>query len=168
MSLLSLFALALAAPDLSQTGPVSISSRYTKLDHCTEIAHGDVEQGEDWVQHKCQGYGGVPVWLQFMDSNKGFIGFGRRTNVIGWFGISRDNRLPIEWRGRISAGKFEPFAIIIRMPQLIDEPTRLEVFRLRPDGTSCIIGETASNIDARAIADASLTRFHCTAEPELQ
>ena len=98
MSLLLITAMAAAVP--AHANPAEITSRYTKLTSCSEVAHGDLERWEDWVSHKCKGYGGIPIWLTFTDSVRGYVGFGRKPNVTGTFGTYRDDKWPVEWRGR--------------------------------------------------------------------
>jgi len=74
---------------------------------------------------------------------------------------------------RVQNGKFQPLAVIVRMDRPAGAyegpaPTDLFVFRLRPDGTSCIVGEDIkSNEDARKIADAAIDRYACLEEPQI-
>lgn len=145
----------------------SISSRYTPLSGCREIAFGsDVGDG---VDHRCKGYGGIPIWLSYRDSTRSYFGFGAKRNLSGMFSAERDDAWPIEWRGRLARGEFQPFAVILRVRGAFEPRRRsLVVFRLRADGTSCIVGSTdGSNEAARRIADASLARFECEQEPQL-
>jgi hypothetical protein len=54
---------------------------------------------------------------------------------------------------------------------LVDDPeaSDLIVFRLRPDGTSCVINSVlGSNEEAREIADSTLSKFKCIEEPQLR
>jgi len=76
---------------------------------------------------------------------------------------------PIEWRGRFQGGYFKPFAVIIRMPEMdAGSGSDLVVYRLRPDGASCIVGTTKSTNDAaRSIADGSMGEFTCARQPQL-
>jgi hypothetical protein len=163
-------AVIFAAP--AEAKPSGPTSRYTKFDGCHMIDHAQL--GEDWVLHKCKGLGGIPVWLLFTDSAYGHVGFGAKANVSGIYGAHRDDRRwPIEWRGRVRNGKFQPLAVIIRMDRPAGAyegpaPNELIVFRLRPDGTSCVIAETkGSNEDARKIADSAIDRFACLDEPQI-
>ena len=168
--------LCLSAGSWLAAGPASSgepTSRYTRVGPCREVAESrpDVDP-EDWVLNKCSGRPGWPVWFFFYDDAiKQRIGFGRRQNVSGLFfepGFS--DKTPLEWRGLIQRGKFEPFAVILRVSS--GDPnahrTALVVYRLQPDGTSCIIADDIStNAKAREIADVSLTGYRCKAEPDL-
>jgi hypothetical protein len=152
---------------------VEKSSRYTQLEDCSEIAHGDIDRGEDWVAHKCIGLGGIPIWLRFSDSARSFIGFGAREHNSGMFGLARDNSWPVEWRGVEADGQFEPFAVILRMTlpatrELGEDAGSLFVFRLREDGLSCMVdAEIESNEQARLMADLSWSGYQCLFEPDL-
>jgi hypothetical protein len=150
-----------------------LSSRYTGLGGCTEITHGSLDEGEDWVSHECDGYDGIPIWLRFADSARGYLGFGSRENHSGPFGLNRDDSWPVEWRGVEQDGRFEPFAIIVRMlrPEVGDPndgTPYLFVFRLRSDGLSCILAsDLSSNEEARNIADESRDGYECQFEPDV-
>jgi hypothetical protein len=65
------------------------------------------------------------------------------------------------------AGKrFEPFAVIMRgrmAGMLPEDGSSLSVFRLRPDGMSCVVGDgMKSNEEARKTADGAAP---CIGEP---
>lgn len=154
------------SPAGSKAAP-SISSRYTPLSGCRDVAHG--ADGEDWVENRCKGYGGIPVWVTYVDSARSYLGFGPKQNVSGMFHLERDHAWPLEWRGRNARGAFVPFAVILRVFQADGSGQKpLVVFRLRPDGTSCIVGSTEGSTEAaRRIADATLDRFECEQEPHL-
>lgn len=159
-----------AAP--ADAKPSALTSRFTKFNGCRMIDHAQL--GEDWVLHKCKGLGGIPVWLLFTDSAYAHVGFGTKANVSGIYGTDRDDRRwPIEWRGRVQNGKFQPLTVIIRMDRPAGAyegpaPNELIVFRLRPDGKSCIVAESkGSNDDARWIADAATDRYACLDEPQI-
>ena len=80
-----------------------------------------------------------------------------------------DRKRMVEWRGTIMRGRFTPFAVIVRLRWPEETKSFLAIYRLRDDGTSCIVGETeGSNEAARAIADRSLTTFKCSEEPQVR
>lgn len=142
-------------------------SRYTNLSQCKDVDRPP--PGEDWVYFRCAGLGGLHVWYVCMDSARCRYGFGVKPNVSGMFGTS-DGSWPIEWRGVQRKGRFAPFSVIARMPSADPDASvqnSLIIFRLRADGTSCIVGEATSNEDARKIADGSAGKFRCVAEPDL-
>lgn len=156
-----------ATSGIAQDEPAPIESRYTHLSACQVLEQGGA--GEDWVSHRCQGYGSIPVWLHYTDSARAWVGFGAKRNVSGMFSAHRDETWPLEWRGLATGGSFEPFAVILRVRSADGAPgSHLVVYRLRDDGSACIIGSTtASNESARSIADASRIRFSCQQEPRL-
>lgn len=159
---LSLFAGAAsaAAPD-SAPKKASFVSHYTRLNQCHEMERA--RAGEDWVYFRCVGFAQIPVWYVCTDSARCHFGFGPKPNVVGWFGIMSGKPRPIEWRGPRQAGKFEPAAVIMRLPSAGGDTDSLVVFRLRADGTSCIVGEAKTNIGARKIADKS-SALPCVSE----
>jgi hypothetical protein len=167
-SILCLSIAAVSAPAVAHGDTATMTSRYTRLGDCDEVDHGDIDKGEDWIFHRCEGYDGIPVWLLYVDSSRAQVGFGSTANVTGPFGIDRDDEWPIEWRGNLDDGRFQPITAIIRMPRPFGEGIELIVYRLRTDGTSCIVGSTSgSNETARRIADAAIGSFECLEEPYL-
>jgi hypothetical protein len=68
--------------------------------------------------------------------------------------------------GRMAGKRFEPFAVIMRgrmAGMLPEDGSSLSVFRLRPDGMSCVVGDgIKSNEEARKLADAAAP---CMGEP---
>lgn len=166
-----LLALALAAPAAGQE-PAPVSER-TLLSGCTLIAAGDVDQGEDWVSHRCTGLDGIPVWMAFSDSARGWLGFGERRNHSGGFGLDLGSNPMFEWRGLVGLRGFVPFAVIVRLtpyaPGEVDpEAGEFHVFRLRDDETSCVIGAPVqSHAEALALADSTRARFTCHSEPTI-
>jgi hypothetical protein len=61
-----------------------------------------------------------------------------------------------------------PVTVIVRMTRPFGDEVELMVYRLRADGTSCIVGSThGTNEAARRIADAALGSFECAVEPDL-
>jgi hypothetical protein len=152
--------------------PSEPSSRYAKVGQCREIDSGDVDAGEDWIYVRCGGLGGISMWYVCQDSARCRYGFGRKANLSsGMFGVDGDPGWPIEWRGRMIGKRFKPFAVIMRGRGYgieKEEGSSLTVFRLRPDGMSCVVGEEVkSNEAARKIADAVESRFTCTGEPNI-
>ena len=157
----------LAGTSPPAAAPASVS---VPLGACKEVG-GEVEP--DWVLHRCQGYGSIPVWLAFSDSNKSHLGFGAKPNLSGIFGLEGPLGR-IEWRGVKTARGFEPYAVIahVTSPFEEDQKGHFVVYRLRNDRTSCILGETVeadagSRQRAREIADRARDQFKCEEEPEL-
>lgn len=142
------------------------ASAHTRLEPCRRIG---ASTSPDWMAYRCRGWGRVPAWLAYTDSTKAHLGFGARENVSGVFGIDGVRATPVEWRGVRRGGGLRPFAVIARLRSPLDQPRggRFVVWRLRPDGTSCIVGDARSRAQARRIADASRTRFTCKEQPDL-
>ena len=163
---------ALLAAVPAQAKPAEPTSRYTKLSRCRLIDSGDVSRGEDWGYLRCGGLGGIPIWYVCQDSARCRYGFGRKANLSsGMFGVDGDPDWPIEWRGRMVGKRFQPFAVIMRGRGYgieKEEGSSLTVFRLRPDGMSCVVGDDVkSNEAARQIADTAESRFTCVGEPKI-
>lgn len=165
--------ICLAAFMTSAVSAQEIRIRYTALDDCEMIGDGMALEGRDWVSYRCSGLGKSDVWITNVDSTRSSIGFGSRENLSGVFSSKRDCSWPLEWRGIGTGDNFRPFAVIARMrrPQLDDsqsEPSFLFVYRLREDGTSCLIAtDLKSNEEARDAADASQNTWACLEEPRL-
>lgn len=142
------------------------TSRYTRVGPCREVGHS-VEP--DWILKKCGGYRGQSVWIAYTDSTKARVGFGPKQNVSGIFGIEGVETTLLEWRGSLKGESFEPFAVIARIGRPFGErKSFLVVYRLRPDGTSCILrAAESSNAKALEIADASLTNYACEEQPDV-
>jgi hypothetical protein len=158
--------LGLSLAGVAHAAPAQIESRYAPLELCRAIYPRSQEGGD-----RCRGYGGMPAWLMYMDANVSMLGFGRRENLsTGEFGLTRGANWPLEWRGVVARGVFKPFAVILRTrpPEGVElkAASDLVVFRLLPDGTSCIVGQTHEGDEAaRAIADASRERSKCAPPP---
>lgn len=150
--------------------PPAITSRYTKLSSCRLWAVGDVSNNasEDWGILRCRGLEGHPVWMGIREGTRMNFGFGKRSSFSGYFETDRDEKWPIEWRGRVVDGRFVPSAAIIRVRARFDDTdaSDLVVYRLLNDGTSCIVSAYIStNAKAREIADAAPTKNDCTTGP---
>ena len=171
LALLFFLSLIIGAPLGAQSSADTsqATSRYSTIDDC--VVTGDGTPDEDWVAYKCEGYGGIPVWLSYTDSARLYLGFGAIENHSGPFGLNRDDRWPVEWRGVEQNGRFKPSAIIIRMKrpdagQPNSEAGLLFVYKLRSDGLSCLIAsDLTSNHAAREIADELDSKDLCSSEP---
>ena len=157
----------------STVHPVSAaSSRYADFGECTVI-DGAARQGRDWISHRCDGIAGLPIWLTNSDSTRSALGFGARANMSGMFNAERDQDWPLELRGVEGENGFQPHAVIVRMMRpradvATDGIGLLFVYRLREDGTSCLIAsDLRSHEKAREIADAATEEFVCTEEPQI-
>jgi hypothetical protein len=155
---------ALVAPASADTKS-AFSSRYAAPSQCKDVKRSPPD--EDWIYMRCKGFDGIAVWYTCLDSARCMLGFGSRPNVSGMFGAERFGNWPVEWRGTVRHGRFIPFAAIIRASSQLswEKATTLLIYRLRSNGTSCIIGETANNVAARRIADRSARKYKCDDEP---
>jgi hypothetical protein len=154
---------ALAAP--AQAAP-HFESRYAPIAGCHEYAEG--KDGEDWVTFRCAGMGRWPLWRAYNEGVRMRIGFGKVQNYSGIYEPVRPASWKVEYRGAV-AKHFEPFAAIFRASDPDDRThSYVVVYRLRPDGASCVIGEVKgadASTKARALADASFVKFTCTEDP---
>ena len=177
-ALIVLFAalVALTAASASGAPATAISSRFTRIveSRCPEISQpGPADEVGDELGKRCPGLGANAIWIYYFDSSRMRLGFGRRGNINGMFGPERDEAWPFEWRGRVVAGRFTPFAVIARVRPAGDPgpTTELAVWKLTADGASCIIGHFGpgprQNEQARAAADRALTGAACEAPPDL-
>ena len=172
MKLLWLSAL-LAIADSPAPTPVdatpSLVSQYNRLTGCKILAQGDVNRGEDWGFLRCNGLGRIPVWYKCQDSARCKLGFGAKPNASGVFEAKSFLSWPIEWRGTRERGRLKPLVIILRgrWAGMEGTATTLVVYRVRLDGTSCIVGEASTNRAARRIADNAAKNYQCEQEPEL-
>jgi len=143
-------------------------SRYDSPTQCKNVKFPPEDR--DWVYVRCRGLGGIPIWYVCVDSARCKLGVGTKPNVSGMFAAASFTDWPIEWRGRFQGNGFKAFALIMRGRSWDpDDPkTTLTVYRLRADGTSCVIGEAATNEAARAIADGATGSYRCESEPELE
>lgn len=142
------------------------ASAYTSHDYAR---CGKAKPDADGVSvHRCTGRAGIAViWTAGDDASA--VGFGTRPAdeavipEVSFFEAGKT----IEWRGPAGA---RPQAAILRyatgrrIGKL--DGSRLVVYRLGADGTSCIIGsvdarKTGANTAARRLADTKAARFRC-------
>ena len=118
--------------------------------------------------HRCAGKAGIPViWTAGDDSSS--VDFSTRpiaetvSDKAGFFEAGRTN----EWRGPRGS---RPQAAILRYATGRNvgrlDGSRLVVYRLSPDGVSCVIGSvdgrsSDANEQARRLADEKATGFRC-------
>jgi hypothetical protein len=155
-----------------------IVSAYTALD-LDQCRHSPGKAEEDYGEWRCQGFGGIPVYLSGGDQ-RSFVSYGRnaknepaaRQTLASFNGEGKT----IEWRSvRGADGKLTPFATIMRWSTTVaaeDPPVRgqvLVVTRLGPRGV-CHVGyvDGRANPDANAlaqkIADEHARNFRCEAD----
>lgn len=136
----------------------------------------ETENDLDYVLHECSSKKFPTYWLFFMDSARSRVGFGKIPNFASGIGNLRQEFGPVEWGGEMVNGKFNPVVAITRVhfDNFNTEPpsddNNLSVFRLLPNGTSCIVGIVGhmgkQNEKARAIGVAALEKWKCLAEPD--
>ena len=150
--------LGLGAPSQAQEQG-EVVSRFSSIwpHDCTVTGDGS-PLGEDWLHYRCEGQGGIPVFLFFSDGVRLSLGFGDRTARFMGYRADREQNWPVEWRGRIVNGRFVPHAAIARMKTHPEDGgtggSELVVFGLsRP---ACVLGEVrgrGANDEARRLAD---------------
>jgi hypothetical protein len=153
----------IATPATAQ--PTSSVFTHTDVNACALVTKG--EEGQDWFIRRCSGLFHIPIWLAFSDSTELHVGFGAKRNTTGPYSSGGPATMTIEWRGRRDGSAFKPFAAIVRLRRMAETSTTLAVFRLRADGTSCLIGEANGNAEADRIADAAATSYRCIQEPQI-
>lgn len=149
----------LGAPSQAQEQG-EVVSRFSSIwpHDCTATGDGAAED-QDWVSYRCEGEGGIAVYLFFTDGVRLSLGFGDRTAPFMGYRADREQNWPIEWRGRIVNGRFVPHAAIVRMrthpeDDMVTWTSELVVFGV--SGRSCVLGEVhgaRANDQARQLAD---------------
>ena len=163
-------AVVLAAATAAVAKPLAATSRLTVLNEsrCIEAGPNQEDEVGDELFKRCPIAGLPTVWLLYLDGVRLRLGFGATPTASGMFDADRDPAWPIEWRGRGAGRAFKPYAVILRLRTPGERPSHLVVFRIRADGTSCIIGSVAPganhNLAARTLADGNAP---CEAEPDL-
>ena len=136
-----------------------VVSRFTSIwpHDCTETGDGSAED-QDWVSYRCEGQGGIPVFLFFSDGVRLSLGFGDQAAPFMGYQADRAENWPVEWRGRVINGRFVPHAEIARMKTFTADGdlggSELVVFGLR--ATTCVLGNVRgahANEDARRLAE---------------
>ncbi|WIY68091.1 hypothetical protein KB221_08200 [Aquidulcibacter paucihalophilus] len=166
ISLPSLGRVAVAASLVGLASPVQaqeasrIESRFSSIwpHDCTYTDDGAAE-GQDWVSYRCEGEGGIAIFLGYSDGVRLSLGFGAENPMIGFFSADREPIWPVEWRGRVINGRFVPHGAIARMKTRREDDTvtwnsELVVFGL--SGRACVLGEVhgaRENERARQLAD---------------
>jgi hypothetical protein len=125
-------------------------------------------ENEDWWFGKCKSFPNVSTWSVYTDSVHLHVGFGKLPNTALPMVSAKRGNWPIEWGGERKAGKFVPLVAIGRFAYLGNEPihTRLFVFRLLANGMSCVVGDFATNIEAKSAANAAMKTWQCASQPE--
>jgi hypothetical protein len=174
---LAFAALVVAAFVTPSRGADTIASVYTPLDldKCRHVA-GTME--EDYGEWRCQGYGGIPVFVSAGDQ-RSFVSYGRsaknepaaRQTLASFNGEGKT----IEWRGvRGADGTLKPFATIMRWSTTKsgeEPPMHGQVLVVTRLGQPvCHVGyvDARANTDANAlaqkIADEEARKFQCGAD----
>ncbi len=118
-------------------------------------------EGEgDSVLYKCTSKFGPPMWRVFYEGTRSAYGFGQVQNFANYLLTTRRGNWPVEWGGVMQGNKFVARVAIARFNFSEEGATAnksaLMVFRLLPDGTSCVLtgSQTGAgeNLVARAMA----------------
>jgi hypothetical protein len=130
---------------------------------CAEYKSSEPDTNEgDFIEHKCTSKFGPPMWELVQEATRFSFGFGTVENTpqpaVG------DADGAVEWWGVVKGGTFVPRTVIKRFTfSDFGEPEKrtkaLVVFRLKADGTSCVIGQAkpgkGDNARARKIAQSN-------------
>lgn len=137
-----------------------IESHFSSISPRDCLYTGDgAAQDQDWVTYRCEGQGGIAIFLGYTDGVRLSLGFGAEHPKIGPFSADREPNWPVEWRGRVTNGRFVPHAAIARMKTYPEDETvtwssELVVFGV--SGRACVLGEVhgvRANERARRLAD---------------
>jgi hypothetical protein len=123
--------------------------------NCKEVPQTAADQGEgDFVEYKCTSMIGPPMWQLFQEGVRQSIGFGRKPHLSMQYANADRGDWPLSWGGDDIDGKFTPLFVFARFTFFGSEPRRetLIVFKLMPDGTSCIVGGIEPVKDQNVIA----------------
>jgi hypothetical protein len=141
----------LAARGAGGWGPQrAMTSRFTTIDErrCRYVGDEDFQT----ELYRCKGLGGLAVWVtDHRGGSLRYFGFGPRAHASGTtaFSVSQEEGvLHLEWRGPAGAGVFAPSAVIVG-----SESSGFVVYRLLPNGLSCIEADVESRSDALTLAD---------------
>lgn len=153
----------LAGPVAAQTSVLEyqgeVSSRFSSIwpHDCADNGDGAAED-QDWVSYRCEGEGGIDIYLFFSDGVRLSLGFGDRASPLMGYRADREQNWPVEWRGRMVGSRFVPHAAIIRMKTHPEDErgagSELVVFGL--GRSPCVLGTvrgTQANERAHRLAD---------------
>lgn len=156
----ALIPVLLATPAASDSA--RYESRYSRLGQTVCTPHSDGGPEQDWLMYRCDGMGGVAVWVLYQEGVRMRLDFSAASrseppafSTVGTFAADRDDSWPVEWRGHLAGGRFIPRAAIVRVRAAGGEwsGSRLAVYRLTPDHRACLLGVPADNAGARRMAD---------------
>jgi hypothetical protein len=136
-------------------------------EQCREFKSGNVYAGQDFIFRRCEG--AALHWLLYQEGTRLSVGFGTEPHVsLQGLSTERGN-WPLQWGGTISKGRFAPLVAIIRFRKAEETKSTLFVFRLLPNGSSCVVGEVAAGSDqsakAKQLAERAMTTWQCLTEP---
>jgi hypothetical protein len=155
----------------SAAGAEEISSVYTELDFakCKDATPDDMKDyGSISI---CPGQDGIDVRVAEGDLRM-FVSYGPNaaTQTAAYETVSRFNSIgeTLEWRGAKAAGRWSPFATILRFKWEVDgeKGSTLVVTKLGADDACHVAyveaaGNPQANEQARAIADRDARAFRC-------
>ena len=173
-----MLALAMTGPWTAVSALARIDSAYTSLDSekdCRLIDEAKEDEGGDWAELLCTGYGDYPVYISYGDARDSvFFGYPPDGKPDSWesFGGFNAAGKTVEWRLEDGA----PFATILRWSVNTitsgGENRSIEVLVVekvaQPDShESCVVGYVVApgnpghNEQARALADEYARSFTC-------
>lgn len=171
------FAILAALALSSQAEAADISSAYTQVDETACTTFSMNEEGGEFANLACPGYGGYPVLIYSGDLRESiFYGFPPDPDRLAWesFGAFNSTASRIEWRIETDGDRKIPFATIHRwrVSDAIDSAKVTEVLVVEKVGQvdkqkGCAVGlvlasgNPDANRMAREIADAKAKSFAC-------
>ena len=136
---------------------------------CKELKAGDPDKGEDYILKACDSAPEATTFILYNEGTRMSVGFGSKPHAaLRYVETERKGNPPIQW-GSVDGSKAD--VAIARFRPLGSEKDSLFVFRLLPDGMSCVVGEVGAvknqNEAAQKLAVAALKDWKCLGEPEL-
>lgn len=137
---------------------------------CHEAESGNTDDGQDYLFKRCAGIGKTSTWILYQEGTRMSVGFGSNPHVAAeGLETGRDANWPVQWGGMIRKAVFVPAVAIARFIRLGESKDTLLVFRLLPNGSSCLVGDVpagpSQSAKAKAIAEKAMTKWKCLSEP---
>jgi hypothetical protein len=145
-----------------------------KLESMTEQPGCDPDKDEnchDTISYIGHSRFGINLYLTYVEAVRAQIGFGLQENVATMMLADQIHDGAFDWGGSSNGGAFKPVVVIKRFyvmnpdTAITDKTkTQLLIFKLKADGTSCLIPiekSTSDNATARKLAEDNLASAAC-------
>ncbi len=134
---------------------------------CRDVKSGNVDQGEDYIFRKCATFADTSTWVLYQEGTRMNVGFGKAPHTSLSGADAERSNWPFVWGGEKKGNDFSPLVVIARFTLAGEEPKteHLIVFRLLPNGMSCVVGDVRKNKEAQDLATAAMKQWTCLSEP---